>query len=103
MMPLLFLLVGLALGIGAERLLGARTQTQAETGPAATRPPRRWGRILGWTSVVLVVVLLATAVGGYFWAKSVFDKIETRSFCVLSALCILHVQSQTFDRVKRKA
>ena len=78
-MPILFLIIGLALGIGAERVLGAR-QATPETGastPATAKPPRRWGRILGWTAVVLVVVMLATAVGGYFWARSVFNKIET--------------------------
>ena len=53
-------------------------------------PPGAWCRALA-----------ARAAWPRVWG--VFDKIETRSFCVLSALCILHVQSQTFDRVKRKA
>lgn len=34
------------------------------------RPPPRWGRRIKWTLISLVLVLLVTGVGTYFWADS---------------------------------
>lgn len=49
-------------------------------GPAAGRRPRRrrspW-RIVRWTALVLVLLVVAGAIGGYLWANSIFQKIET--------------------------
>lgn len=80
----IFALVGLVLGIVVERLIGVRTPESAATNPStAATPPqraprrkRRWGRIIGVTSLVLVIALIAAAVGTYKWAESVFNKIE---------------------------
>lgn len=73
---LLFALLGVVLGAGAERLFAARTTADLDVA-AAPRPRRRsTKRILGWSALVLVIVLIAGAVGGYLWANSVFNKIE---------------------------
>jgi len=75
----LFALVGLAVGVGAERLIGpGRAAQDAALGGAPGRPRRRRSkrRILGYGSLVVVILVLAASVGGYLWAKSVFDKIE---------------------------
>jgi LCP family protein required for cell wall assembly len=53
-------LIGFALGVIVERIVGAR----------------RRGRALAWTGLAVVVVVLGVAVGGYLWAKSVFDRID---------------------------
>ncbi len=68
---LLFLLLGLVLGAGAERLTGRDRATK----PTPKRK-RRWGRVLGITSIVVVVLLLIGAFVMYTWASNVFDKIE---------------------------
>jgi LCP family protein required for cell wall assembly len=67
---LVFLLVGLVLGVVAERLIGV--------GPRQPKAPRkrRWGRIIGLTSLVVVIALLASAFLLYRWASNVFDQIE---------------------------
>lgn len=77
---LLFLLAGLVLGVVAERVVGPpRAVQDAAAAPAGTNPYRRrvrTRRIVGYTALALVVLLVAGAVGGYLWASSVFDKIE---------------------------
>lgn len=82
----LFLLAGLVLGVTAERLIGPpkAPATEAPLSPnspaalpdRAPRRKRRTGRIVAWSAVVVVVLLIAGAVGAYLWASSVFDKIE---------------------------
>jgi LCP family protein required for cell wall assembly len=77
---LLWLLAGLALGVVAERLTGG-PKAPADAGAPGTaapraRPRRRVGRILAWSAVGVVVLVIAAAVGGYLWASSVFDEIE---------------------------
>lgn len=61
MSHLIWLLLGLALGIAVERLVGSQRST---------------GRVLAWTAVVLVVALVGLAIGGYLWASAVFGRIE---------------------------
>lgn len=65
MMLLVWLIAGLLAGVVVERVVGV------ERGR-----PRSVRRILKWTSLVLVVLVVAGSVGGYLWAKSTFDKIE---------------------------
>ena len=78
----LFLVVGLALGVGAERLVGGRHDAAgavpvgAVPGASAPKRPRSVGRIVRRTAIGLVVLLLALGVGGYLWASSIFNKIE---------------------------
>lgn len=81
MMLLLWLLGGLVLGVVAERLTGGgasrRNPADDEGAPTSTpRRRRRWGRILGWSAVAIVVLLVAGVVGGYLWANSIFQKID---------------------------
>ena len=80
---LIWLAVGLLAGIGLERLIGppkvsvgpdGQPNTAAEPGERRKRRRSR-KRILAWSSLALVVLLVATALGGYLWAQSVFDKI----------------------------
>ncbi|MCU1497143.1 MAG: transcriptional regulator [Acidimicrobiales bacterium] len=82
---LIFALLGLALGIGAERLVGSGARARDGVpgqpdvpGSPGERVRRRRSprRIIGLGALAVVIVLLATAVGGYLWADSVFDKIE---------------------------
>lgn len=82
----LWLLGGLLLGIVAERLTGgpkapagaiADPSTAAAPGARPPKRRRRVGRIIAWSSVAVVVLLVAGAVGGYLWANSIFQKIET--------------------------
>lgn len=77
---LLFLLAGLVLGVVAERLVGPPRAAQDRAGGlgADGRPRRRVRkrRIVAWTALAAVVLLVAGLVGGYLWASSVFDKIE---------------------------
>lgn len=76
-MSLVFWLVGgLLLGIVAERLTGG--PKAAEVGAPATAAPRRrrTGRIVAWTSLIAAILLVATAIGGYLWANSIFQQIE---------------------------
>src|SRR5699024_3186044 len=62
LMTLAILLVGgLVLGFGLERLLGRR------------RSPFR---IFGFMTLILLLLLVAVGVGGWFWANSVFDRVE---------------------------
>ncbi|MBA3281136.1 MAG: LCP family protein [Acidimicrobiia bacterium] len=77
----LFLVAGLVLGVIAERLVGpGRAAEEAALGPGAvpgSRPRRRSRkRILAWSGLAVVIVLVAGVVGGYLWADSVFDKID---------------------------
>lgn len=60
-------LVGLVLGAGFERLLGA---------PGAPGHRRRRGRVLRRTAIGAVVLLVVVTVGGYLWANSIFNRIE---------------------------
>jgi LCP family protein required for cell wall assembly len=74
----LFLLVGLVLGVVVERIVGVKPSvaaTPAGTAPAPRRK-RRWGRIIGITALVLLVVALIAGFLAYRWASDVFDKIE---------------------------
>jgi len=69
-------LAGLLVGVGTERALGReRVEDPGSARPRRTRR-RSWKRRLGITAVVLVVVLLATGIGGWVWANRVFDRIE---------------------------
>lgn len=78
----LCLAAGLVLGVVAERLVGpgrsAVDAAQVGSGAAPGLRPRRRSRlrILGWSALAVVVLLVVGAVGGYLWAKSVFDKID---------------------------
>ena len=80
----IFGLIGLALGVLAERLIGVRTptpvggtaSTAAAPGQRAPKQKRRWGRIVGVTALVMVIALIATSVLVYKWAESVFNDIE---------------------------
>ncbi|MCU1371408.1 MAG: putative LytR family regulatory protein [Ilumatobacteraceae bacterium] len=74
MIVLIFLLVGLGLGVSAERLTGDRTAAPNAT-PAPKRK-RRWGRIIAITTLVLVIALLAVGLFAYRWASDVFNSIE---------------------------
>ena len=58
-------LIGAVLGFGLERLIGV---------PGGRRRSRK--KIIGFSALFLVIVLVAGAVGGYLWANSIFDKIE---------------------------
>ena len=77
---LLWLLGGLVLGVGAERLVGAARPASGEGSdagaPSASRPRRSRRRIVGFTALALVTLLVVGAIGGYLWADSVFDRIE---------------------------
>ena len=81
---LIWLIAGLVLGVVAERVVrpGRAAQEAALGAPAAPadrpRPRRRRSpkRIIGWSALAAVVLLIAGAVGGYLWATSVFDRIE---------------------------
>ena len=55
-----FLVAGLVLGALAERLAGLRSRK----------------RIIGFTSLAVVMALFVGLVGGYLWANSVFNKVE---------------------------
>lgn len=80
----IWLIVGLVLGVLVERSIGGRSTAPAEGQPNVATAPgerpaprrRRGRRILAWTAVIVVVALIAGAVGMYRWASSVFDKIE---------------------------
>jgi len=61
----------------------AARSTPPPTGPGAPKPRRRKGgrrpklrRVLLLTSLFLPLLLLLAAVGGWFYAKSVYDKVE---------------------------
>lgn len=77
---LLWLLGGLVLGAGAERLLGTgRSRRDDGADPAAPTGRRRQRsrkRIVGYTALALATLLVVGAVGAYLWADSVFDRIE---------------------------
>jgi LCP family protein required for cell wall assembly len=77
---LIWLVAGLAVGAVVERLVGpggaAAAGPDAVDGQGRVRRPRRARRILAWSALVVVVLLVAGTVGGYLWASSVFDKIE---------------------------
>ena len=75
----LFLLLGIVLGVVAERIIGVRSDAPVAAAPGgapAPRRKRRWGRIIGITSLVLVMLLLIASFVAYRWASDVFDKIE---------------------------
>ena len=79
MTVLLFLLAGLAVGVVAERLVGpGRVAEDAAVGLNDGPPRRRRSRkrIIGFTSLAVVMLLFVATVGAYLWASSVFDKIE---------------------------
>lgn len=70
-----WLVIGLVVGIGVERFVGAPLGDDATAGQRARRRRTR-KRIVGFTGLAVVILFLAAAVGGYLWASSVFDKIE---------------------------
>ena len=75
----LFLLLGIVLGVVAERIIGVRSDAPVAAAPGgapAPRRKRRWGRIIGITSLVLVMLLHIASFVAYRWASDVFDKIE---------------------------
>ncbi|CAN5206517.1 hypothetical protein BH20ACT3_BH20ACT3_08060 [soil metagenome] len=80
---LLWLLAGLVLGAVAEQIV-TRIRTGPDAAGAATagtrdrRPLRRRGprRILAWSALAVVLLVIAGLVGAYLWANSVFDRIE---------------------------
>jgi LCP family protein required for cell wall assembly len=79
---------GLVVGAVAERLVApggatvARGTGPSTPGPAAPdrarrpRRPRDRRRLVGRFALLLVVAVLLSAVGGYLWARSVFDRID---------------------------
>ena len=80
-----FLVAGLAIGVVAERVIGVPAPATTDTANPSTVPApgarpfkkkRRVGRIIGITSVVVVILLLAATFSAYRWANSVFNKIE---------------------------
>ena len=76
---LVFLLLGIVLGVVVERVVGAPEPVPAAGAPAGAPAPkrkRRWGRIIGLTSLVLVILLLAAGLFAYKWASDVFNDIE---------------------------
>ena len=77
---LVWLLAGLVLGAGAERLVGpGRSADDAGAAPGAAPAPRRRrsrGRILAWTAVGAVGLVVVLAIGGYLWASAIFGRIE---------------------------
>jgi len=85
---LIFLVVGLAIGIVAERLVPRRAPGPAGASagvpgvpaqPGVRKAPRRRrsrGRIVAWVAVGTVALVLLVTIGGYLWASSVFNKIE---------------------------
>jgi len=85
-MLLVVIFAGLVAGAAAERLVTPQGALNRGPGPEpghpgtdrAPRPRRRRSRrrILGWTALILVVAMLVTTVGGYLWARSVFNKID---------------------------
>ncbi|MCB0971504.1 MAG: LCP family protein, partial [Acidimicrobiales bacterium] len=79
---LVAVVVGLVAGIATERVVGRRAATADAAVPTQAAPPpprrkRRVGRIVAWSAVGLVLLLIAGIVGGYLWANSIFQKIET--------------------------
>lgn len=83
---LLVALAGLVLGVTAERIAGPPAPPALDGYPAdrdgsrgaATRRRRRSGRRRGlrWVVIGVVTVVLLAGVGGYLWARSVFNRIE---------------------------
>ncbi len=74
---ILYLVAGIVLGVVVERIVGRpKTVAPAPGGVPAPRRKRRWGRIIGVTSLILVIALVASALFLYKWASDVFDKIE---------------------------
>ncbi len=85
MILVLWLVVGVVVGVATERLILPPKPAIAEPGALdvgrrtdGTRPRRRRRprRILGWSALVVVLLLIAGTVGGYLWASSVFNRIE---------------------------
>ncbi|MCB1030007.1 MAG: LCP family protein [Acidimicrobiales bacterium] len=73
-----WLVGGLVGGFVLERLIGKpKPASTTGSGAAPTRPKRRVGRTIGWLALFGVIALVATAIGGYMWANSIFNKIET--------------------------
>jgi len=66
MSVIVFGIIGVLLGMGAERLLTPSGQLH--------RPRRR--RLLTFGALGVVVILLAGTIGAYVWANSVFNRIE---------------------------
>ena len=78
--------LGLLLGVVVERLvhreapeLGVATSPSATTVPGARAPRkrRRVGRVLLWTSLVVLLALIGTSIYAYRTAARIFDSIET--------------------------
>ena len=82
----LALLVGIVLGAVAERIIPRSPATDPIAGSPSTvaappdgrpsRPTRSKRRIIAWSALALVLVLIGVTVGGYLWANSVFNRIE---------------------------
>jgi LCP family protein required for cell wall assembly len=72
---------GLLLGVVAERLTNRTPAAAPAAGavapaPAPVRRRRRWGRIVAWTVVVSLLVVVAAGAWAYRRASQVFDSIE---------------------------
>lgn len=83
---LLWLAAGLLVGVGLERVIGrgrddvaSGAAAPAGAGEGGRRRGRRRGRpkILRWIVLTVVLLLVGGTVGGYLWASSVFNRIET--------------------------
>ncbi|MCU1453735.1 MAG: cell envelope-related transcriptional attenuator [Acidimicrobiales bacterium] len=74
---LLWLILGLALGVGAERLV-YRVRNKGDLDAHGLGPRRRRSRkrIVVWSLVGLLALILVAGVGGWLWANSVFNKIQ---------------------------
>lgn len=77
----LWLLAGLGLGAIAERVVGpGPTADDPTAGLPAGSPsePRRRSRkrILAWSALTMLILLVVGTIGGYLWAWSVFNRIE---------------------------
>lgn len=59
---LVLALLGLLLGFGAERLIGRRRRSPL--------------RVFGLLVLIFLLLVVAAGVGGWFWANSVFDRVE---------------------------
>lgn len=85
MIVVLGAVVGLLAGIATDRLLARRAAEAPVRADGTVAPPPERGRrrrlrprrVLAWSAVIVVVLLVAGAVGGYLWANSIFQKIET--------------------------
>ncbi|MCU1356568.1 MAG: transcriptional regulator [Acidimicrobiales bacterium] len=71
---LLWLLGGIVLGALAERVIPRRADAPGDEQAPRRRRSRK--RIIGFSALFIVVLLIAVTIGGYLWASSIFDKIQ---------------------------